>query len=949
MRPSLLGATVLAAFTTAQAQTTTSTHKHTNRHTTHHPATSGTAPANKNAGPANASAALAPTAQASTSIGSVSGGSESIQVRAMRRLLREKDSPSAVTEIGAAQIRQTGATGSVVSLLRNAPSVYVYQQGLGNNEPVMSIRGARGSETASTLDGVPMQDLLNGGAGGYLQNIAGGPFNMTQINGVSLYPGVAYPDHNTFGTIGGTVAYTTARPNDKRQLDVFGAVGNYNTWQEGMRADTGQMDGMLGHGVDAPKLMVQYDNMQNSGYIEHTPSRYNSFEGAFDKPYDEGQSLFQATAIYNTGNALITPEPIPMSYLQKYGKYYNFPTDLESTRQKNDYFTLILKNETYINDYLTAGLTGFWRYSDSTTSQWSDPSIYPINGGTTPYTLNGANPFNQSAASFGEQSYYMPASDPYGGGYFYSPTMYPYNGNAQYNNTGNCPSSLVQAWHNAGSATPCGYNSYVSYTHNDTIGIQPRLSITPPDIFGIRNTIHIGGLFARETQNATPTWYGGDKYVPRTAENLVSGYNGGTQRTIFMGYFQDKIDLLHNTLHITPGVTVQGTNSSITGSGIVGGTPTAADMATAYCQQYSCGVGHYHARKWDENYLPFVNATYDLDKVLPALRGVSLYGSFGESALYAPVTDFTPQAVSAEPPNASIVHMAEGGVKYNTGRWAVSADYYYQKIDHDFGYFSYQSGPYAGLSDYNNLGKRQMQGQEVSVTYQMTHEWQLFGNFSHNRSRYLATNPASVTVQEDQFGLAQRGTPVTGVPQWTAQFGVDYHHRSAFTPHDDLNIRFQGYYTGHQYTTTDVGGLYSNLGPISAARGAYGTYNYYNFVTGQTVFDRNGGIAPYVIFNLDMNYTLPIKNLGPLKKLNFDINIQNLFNTFYWQYKYRQITPGSCGKFTGTPAGFSNAGLPSGSSSWAGLAKSNYGCGSLFADGLAGQPATVLFTMHATF
>ena len=159
-------------------------------------------------------------------------------MRAARQLLREKNSPSGVTELGSAQIAQTGVQGSTATLLRAAPSVYVYQQGIGNNEPVISIRGARGLEVAQTLDGVPMQDLLNGGGGSYLQNLLGGHFNLDQISGVSLYPGVAYPDKSTFGTIGGTIAYSSLRPSNESKVDVFGSVGSFKTFNEGFEVDT---------------------------------------------------------------------------------------------------------------------------------------------------------------------------------------------------------------------------------------------------------------------------------------------------------------------------------------------------------------------------------------------------------------------------------------------------------------------------------------------------------------------------------------------------------------------------------------------------------------------------------------------------------------------------------------------------------------------------------------
>ena len=119
------------------------------------------------------------------------GATENVVVRAKARLLKEKDSPSAVTELGAKQIQSAGPGASVATLLRQAPSVYVYSQGLGDNAPFLTIRGVRGLEIASTLDDVPIQDLLGPGSF-YLSNNIGGVVTTNQIGGVSVYPGVAY-------------------------------------------------------------------------------------------------------------------------------------------------------------------------------------------------------------------------------------------------------------------------------------------------------------------------------------------------------------------------------------------------------------------------------------------------------------------------------------------------------------------------------------------------------------------------------------------------------------------------------------------------------------------------------------------------------------------------------------------------------------------------------------
>jgi iron complex outermembrane receptor protein len=161
------------------------------------------------------SSATASPAQVNLGLGQAVAKSEteSVVVKAQRFLLREKNSPSAVTELGQKQIAATGVSGSPATLLRQAPSVFVYQQGLGDNAPELTVRGLRGLEIATTLDGIPTQDLEAPGAF-YLANNIGGVFTLGQISGVSIYPGVAYPDKSTFGTIGGTIAYDSKRPTN---------------------------------------------------------------------------------------------------------------------------------------------------------------------------------------------------------------------------------------------------------------------------------------------------------------------------------------------------------------------------------------------------------------------------------------------------------------------------------------------------------------------------------------------------------------------------------------------------------------------------------------------------------------------------------------------------------------------------------------------------------------
>jgi iron complex outermembrane receptor protein len=894
--------------------------------------------------------------------------SESVIVKAQARLLKEKNSPSAVTELGARQIAANGIVGSPATLLRQAPSVYVYQQGLGDNAPELTIRGVRGLEIATTLDGIPTQDLLAPGAS-YLANNIGGVFTTNQISGVSIYPGVAYPDKNTFGTIGGTIAYDSKRPTNDFYFDVTGSVGSFGTYAEGFELNSGAYDSPLGTGDNAAKVLLNYRNFQTQGFIDATASRENEMEFAFDKPYNDGLSKFQATVIYNTANGLIENEPVPVPYLDKNGLYSNYPSNDVFARQTNDYLTIILKNDTYVNDYLNLGITAFYLSNDNQLETYGAPGLNLPGGVAGPLSVGGSSPFINNPAGFGEGGLYgPPVPAPLGlfgggyGGYFYGAGNR-YNPAQYYNNPKACPPSLIAQYGGVAGDSPCGLNDQIGGSHSDTYGIQPRATVILPEIYGIANTIKFGALIAKETE---PTGYAYLGAFPQSeGPNNVAGVEtGGVQRTIYSTYIQDKIDILEDTLHVTPGVTIEGTQSSYLNDYAFGSLQAPAYGPNGYFSGLGTATkidqyGYYKANKWDREYLPFFNLSYDFDKILPPLKGLSVYGSFGDSALFAPVGDFGPNT-AGPPPSASIVHMYEAGIKYNIANLVLSADYFYQKVDRDFGFFSFQSGPEDGLTEYSGDGQREFKGFEASATWQVTPSIQLFGNVSHLLAKYLTSGFASDTVAEDQYGIELKGDPVSGVPDWLSTFGVDYSKNSLFRDNDNVNIRITGQYTGHQYSTTDYGGTdylnaginFAGLEPLNFTPGSCGAlpsnptavqkiesscaYTRYNQITGATVTNTSGGgISPFAIFNLDATYTLPTPFLPIIKRVVFDANVQNIFNQRYFQYFYAQISPSSCGTIKSGPL--------------AGAAANNYSCSAEYADGIPGQPFGVYFSVTARF
>ena len=843
-----------------------------------------------------------------------------------------------MTELGAAADRCRWASpGSTSTLLRQAPSINVYQQGIGDSAPELTIRGARGLETASTYDDVPTQDLLAPGSSAIENNI-GGIFTLGQISGVSIYPGIAYPDKNTFGTIGGTISYASKRPTNDFYIDVFGGVGSFQTYTEGFEVNSGSLDGPLGTGDNAPKILLNYKNLQTAGFIDYTGNRENEMEFAFDKPYDDGLSKFQTTVLYNTGNGYIQTKPVPLPYLNQNGLFSNYPTNASAAFERNDYLTIILKDDTYVNDNLSVGLTAFYLHNNAASTTFGALAASPPFGDPNPYEVGGAAPFLNTPAGFDYGAYYGPGSPNYKAG------VYPYNPLAVYPpGSRNCPAAYVAEYTAVGDTAPCGLNGEIVIHQSQTYGIQPRVDHHRAGILRDRQHDQDRRPFRQGDVPSDRSYFGATFNVPQTPGNLDNifggGFDGGVQRTIAQGFIQDKIDLLDNTLHITPGGTLQTTYSSLKESEIF-------DFAAG---EYV----NFKSKKFNREWLPFFNVSYDFDKILPPLKGLSVYGSTGQSALFAPVTDFGPNAAGA-PPNASIVHLYEGGVKYDTSNLLLSFDYFYQKVDRDFGFYTSESGPTLGQSIYNDNGQREFKGVEGSAEYQVLPDLQLFGNFSHLLAKYLRSNFAFATVAEDQYGIALRGAPVTGIPDWLSTFGVDYGHKSLLRDGDAIDARLSATYTGHQFTTYDISGdanvptftgLTPNVGtalpgtsaiPGTPYTGCQGTNpppacTRFSQLSGATVYDPNGGISPFAVFNLDVNYTLPTPFLPALKRVKFDLNIQNLFDQHFFQYYYRQVSPSACPATKANPVA------------------SQYNCSPQFADGIPGQPFSVFFTVSARF
>jgi iron complex outermembrane receptor protein len=119
-----------------------------------------------------------------------------------------------------------------------------------------------------------------------------------------------------------------------------------------------------------------------------------------------------------------------------------------------------------------------------------------------------------------------------------------------------------------------------------------------------------------------------------------------------------------------------------------------------------------------------------------------------------------------------------------------------------------------------------------------------------------------VTLQNDQFGFAFKGTPLSNVPTYLANVAVDYDK-------GPFSAQLSGQYTGREFQTTDL------LTPSDPT----------NPLSGATITDIHNTNDPDFIMNFFASYDIPIHS-HRLQSLKATFTALNFIDTHYFTYKY---------------------------------------------------------------
>ena len=193
---------------------------------------------------------------------------EQLQEVVVQGVRAQKNAPYAIANIKKAELNAFSKTGKELPMLfSQTPGVLAWSEnGLGTGTTYMRIRGAGDSRINVTLDGVPLNSPEDQCVFWANMNSYGSLLGSVQIQrGVGT-------STNGDGAFGGSVALSSATPDQHAGGEVSASYGSFNTFNVGGKFSTG----LLGnHWI----LDGAYHQTNTDGFIHGTSGRSGSYYG----------------------------------------------------------------------------------------------------------------------------------------------------------------------------------------------------------------------------------------------------------------------------------------------------------------------------------------------------------------------------------------------------------------------------------------------------------------------------------------------------------------------------------------------------------------------------------------------------------------------------------------------------------------------------------------------
>lgn len=424
------------------------------------------------------------------------------QVSKKAKALTKKKVPLKATYsehmISAKTVRRASPMQNAQTILARKPSINAFSTGPNGVRSTVTFRAFNSGQFSETFDGIPLNDMFNGGVTNQASNRNAIPLTLNDISGINIYNGINNPSVNSYNSLGGTINYQPRKPSKAMGGSAGLGYGSFGTFQWNALFNTGSIDGF--------RSLFAYNRQTSNGWLQNTGNQNTNYYYAGILPYDHGLSKVSAYVIVNR-NVGYTPHSVPLALIQQYGYNYNWPLNYSTSSNTDTELTAIIGDKSAINSHIILGAKVYVQNNNYHRTSYANPAFY------------------QSAT----QPYYLPNQ---GTGYAFwlsYPTPPGYN-----------PSALF-------GSTRYGTDYHLYEDISSSLGFQPSVQFILP-----HNHVTMGGNVTYGLLHSAEYWYG--SYAMPKVPQYNNAWDEHDTRLLSSVYIQDNISLLGGKLHITPGI-----------------------------------------------------------------------------------------------------------------------------------------------------------------------------------------------------------------------------------------------------------------------------------------------------------------------------------------------------------------------------------------------------------
>lgn len=229
----------------------------------------------------------------------------------------DRKTPVAFTNIGTVKIKEELASQDLPMLLNSMPGAYATQQGGGDGDARISIRGFNQRNIAVMLDGIPVNDMENGQV--YWSNW----FGLNQVTKTMQVQRGLGASKITIPAVGGTINILTKGFESKPSLEIKQDAGSGSAFQTSIGFTTGRLKGDWG-------ITGAFSSRNSDGWVDGNYSKALFYFLRIDKefgkhlitlsgfggPQEHGQRAF-STPIASTDSKLAAELGVPQKDIDR--------------------------------------------------------------------------------------------------------------------------------------------------------------------------------------------------------------------------------------------------------------------------------------------------------------------------------------------------------------------------------------------------------------------------------------------------------------------------------------------------------------------------------------------------------------------------------------------------------------------------------------------------------